>query len=492
MDKKNVLGNKMISVLPIILAVISVSITLFQCNDNNFWGDESYTILMANNAKTFLDVATCDLANPPLFFLIFKLFTLVFGEKYWVYHLVSAVPTILLIVLSITGIKKNLGNVTSCIFILFLTMTSTGRAYSVEVRMYSWAAFFVTLCFYEGYNLIKNKGRNIYNWILFCIGGIGAAYVHYFAFAGVILLYLFVFLKLIMIDKKNIWKCSLAIFASTIAYLPWITIFISAVAQITADFWISNTVSIKDGFKYIFESKIILILYIILLGSNVVMYIYKFISKTHGKLRMVCDKAIKYDDDIVWMSMSIFLTAIIIFIFEITYGKLFGAVFVCRYIYPVAVAIWLSFAMLVGNLTQDKFKNPVTILIFILILVAYTAGFLYQIKDYNERNKETTETIEIVNDYIANKKIFILTENTHYIWTVLKQYFPHTNYAWIDKETKYDFSNMDIDTVLLFMNAELSEEELETYEKNIGMKLQYVKNSVFADSYYYLYVAKFE
>lgn len=68
-------------IFPYGLAIVSACITLFQCADNNFWGDESYTILMVNGAKSFIDVATCDIANPPFFFLIFKLFTLILGKK---------------------------------------------------------------------------------------------------------------------------------------------------------------------------------------------------------------------------------------------------------------------------------------------------------------------------------------------------------------------------------------------------------------------------
>lgn len=75
-----------------------------------FLGDESYTILMVNGAKTFIDVATCDIANHPFFFLIFKLFTLILGKKYWVYHFVSAFPTILLLLFSVTCVRKNFGN----------------------------------------------------------------------------------------------------------------------------------------------------------------------------------------------------------------------------------------------------------------------------------------------------------------------------------------------------------------------------------------------
>lgn len=475
-------------IFPYGLAIVSACITLFQCADNNFWGDESYTILMVNGAKSFIDVATCDIANPPFFFLIFRLFTLILGKKYWVYHFVSAFPTILLLLFSVTCVRKSFGNAPASIFILFLTMTSTGRIYSVEVRMYAWAAFFVVICFYEGYRILVTRGTKLKNWVVFCVGGIGAAYSHYFAFAGIIILYFFVFLRLVIYNKKNIWKCIVAIVVSIIGYLPWITVFVSAVTQITGDFWISSTVSIKEGFEYIFDSSIVLWFYILLLISFLV-YISISVRKEKGKIRIIFGKKHTLDDDAIWMSFSICGAAIIILIFEIVYGHVFSPVFVTRYIYPVGVAVWLSVAMLIGGIPKKSIKKIAILLLSCLILISYGSKFVLQIKDTYEKNKETVETIEIVNGYIKNNKVFILTDNTHYIWTVLKQYFPSEEYGWIDKETKYNFSKDDTDIVLLFLNEELGQEDLLVYEENIGMKMKLIQNSSFADSYYYLYMA---
>lgn len=59
-------------------------------------------------------------------------------------------------------------------------------------------------------------------------------------------------------------------------------------------------------------------------------------------------------------------------------------------------------------------------------------------------------------------------------------------------DSKYNFSKDDTDIVLLFLNEELGQEDLLVYEENIGMKMQLIKNSSFADSYYYLYIAVYE
>jgi uncharacterized membrane protein len=98
--------------------------------------------------------------------------------------------------------------------------------YNVEERMYSWAMFFVTLCFYEGYKIISAESTK--HWILFTITGLAAAYSHYFAFTAVILVYLCIFVILIHRNKKNIWKCLCCTTISILGYVPWLLIFIKS------------------------------------------------------------------------------------------------------------------------------------------------------------------------------------------------------------------------------------------------------------------------
>lgn len=472
---------------PVLLAVISGIITIFQCIDNNFWGDESYTILMVNGARNFKEVATCDLANPPFFFLILKLLTVLLGETYWVYHLVSALPTILLLIFSATCIKDKFGSGASCIFTLFMTMTSTGRSYAVEVRMYAWASMFMVFCFYEGYMLLETRGKKILNWIFFCIAGLGASYSHYFAFASVILLYFFVLIRLFIADRKNYFKCIMAIGTLVLGYLPWITIFISAVSQISNSFWIASTVSIREGFLYIFEIKLILYIYVFTIIVSAI-HIYRIIyleRKENSKWEIFFCSGRKADDGVVWMGLSGIFTALIIFAFEITYGTIISPVFVARYIYPLAVAIWLSFAMLIGSIGNKGLKRIFSLILIIIMIVSYGNSFILQIRDYYRQNKSTLETINIVKDFAEYKNIRILTDNTHYMWTVFRYYFPGIQYGWLDEGLEYDFLKEDAaDIVLVFANEEINER---LYEQNIGGKSEFIQESFFADSHYFLY-----
>ena len=166
------------------IALIGIIITIFRCIDNNFWGDESYTILKVMQAKTLKEVATVDLANPPFFFLMLKLAMLFIGETPFVYHFASALPLFIFVIFSLVCLKKEIGKNATTVFLTMVVLMPSALEYFVEVRMYSWAILFVCICFYNGYILVKKNGKSVVNWIFMCIGGVGAAYTHYFAFVN--------------------------------------------------------------------------------------------------------------------------------------------------------------------------------------------------------------------------------------------------------------------------------------------------------------------
>ena len=94
---------------------------------------------------------------------------------------------------------------------------------AVELRMYTWALFFVTACGIYAYELYQNpqSTKLFYFFILF---GILSAYTHYYAFLTVCFIDLFLIIALLKRNKKD-WKLCLAFcMVSLLAYLPWIPI----------------------------------------------------------------------------------------------------------------------------------------------------------------------------------------------------------------------------------------------------------------------------
>lgn len=221
-----------------ILIIVFGGVYLSLCFNNNIWTDEGFTIDLLRNCRTFKDV--CDFTaadvHPPLYYLILKVFTDRFGIHLLLIKILSIVPMFLTMVLGSTVIRKEFGFRTALFFILILGTLPCTMEYAVQARMYTWAIFFVTLCGLEAYR-IAIQGKLI-DWLGYLLGGVGAAYTHYFAFAAVLWIYGFLFLYLLIWKRKQLLKWLAAALLSLVIYLPWLTKMSDQVKGVSGSYWI--------------------------------------------------------------------------------------------------------------------------------------------------------------------------------------------------------------------------------------------------------------
>lgn len=145
-------------ILSIIFLIISSVWGLLKVNT---WYDELFSITMVSvGFKNMLTVGVNDV-HPLLYYIIFYLFAKFFSifnftnlEQIGV--IVSLIPFYLLIILGLTKIRENFGWLTSGIFCFCIIAMPQLLEYSVEVRMYSWALFFLTAIYILFYGLCRN------------------------------------------------------------------------------------------------------------------------------------------------------------------------------------------------------------------------------------------------------------------------------------------------------------------------------------------------
>lgn len=475
------------------ITLVGIILCLLQCYDNNFWGDEAYSILHGAYANSFSEAARGDPSHPPLFFLVLKALTVEFGRHPFVYHLAAGIATILLLLFSMTIIKNNIGAGAAFIFSLMLTMTRPGRYFAVEVRQYEWAGLFVSFCLYEGYQLLRTRGGGVNptHWILFCLAGIGAAYSHYFALAGIILIYFFIFLRLVLMNKMNLIKCIMATLITAYAYFPWLERFVKEAIRVTVQgFWIRGVVSVKDGFNYILDSPNVVLIFLALMAFSII-YVYGIvnISRDKGKFKISFFSGKKTDDSFLWTSITAALATYIIFLFEIIYGSMTTPVFVHRYIYPVGVALWLGFAMLLMNMPFAKLRKSLYVLLAIFLIFTYWPSFKWGIFNYFQENKNTQEAVRTIQTKLrqANHS-FIFTNIGWANSTSFVYYFPNTRIEWADVNRDYYFEK-GTNKILLLLSNELNEDQRRDWESNLRAKLNFVSRSAICYYRFYLYEA---
>ena len=201
----------------------------------SFWRDEAFSYLMAKLPLPTLLWSTAQDANPPLYYVVLKLWMGIFGSSEIALRSLSLVffyATLYVGYLIMKDVFK-LTTRKSLFYLLFFIVNPLLHYYAFEARMYSMMAFIATLLFYA---LMKKKYK-LYAYIAL-IG----LFTHYFLFIVVAFQSLFVFITSHKSDRRHFF---LPLFKSVLWYIPWIITLIIAHPPVGGSFWIAPP-DIKD------------------------------------------------------------------------------------------------------------------------------------------------------------------------------------------------------------------------------------------------------
>lgn len=159
--------------------LIGTAVMAGGCFQNSLWFDESYSVgLVQHNLLDVIRYATYDV-HPHLYYILLKLFTMVFGNTMPVMRLFSVLGALLFASLGLTHIRRDFGKEIGFWFSFCAMFCASTLAYALQIRMYTWAAYFVALAAIYCYRLYRQP-ENRKNRILFLLFTICSAYTHYF------------------------------------------------------------------------------------------------------------------------------------------------------------------------------------------------------------------------------------------------------------------------------------------------------------------------
>ena len=249
-------------ILFLILGILSFFVCLFQAFGQDIWFDEVFSVNFIQHSYKEIAALTGKDVHPPLYYWYLKLFhdigkvLVPAASSIVLCKLASMFPFVGIFVYTLTVIRKNFGlHVAGLFWFLVMTMPQISN-YTVEIRMYSLALFFITAAFVHscelvrafpaqgvseaertaepgvaagteetaepeaagsevtsravltsgsvtGENgLIKGWKRNKH-WLLFWVYGILTAYTQYYACVAVIAIYIAVFIFYAVMAHKN-------------------------------------------------------------------------------------------------------------------------------------------------------------------------------------------------------------------------------------------------------------------------------------------------
>lgn len=237
-------------ILFLILGILSFFVCLLQAFGQDIWFDEVFSVNFIQHSYREIAALTGKDVHPPLYYWYLKLFhdigkvLVPAASSIVLCKLASMLPFVGIFVYTLTAIRKNFGlHVAGLFWFLVMTMPQISN-YTVEIRMYSLALFFITAAFVHscelvcafpaqgvseaertaepgaagsevtsgavlasgsvtGENgLIKWWKRNKH-WLLFWVYGILTAYTQYYACVAVIAIYIALFVFFVVKAHKG-------------------------------------------------------------------------------------------------------------------------------------------------------------------------------------------------------------------------------------------------------------------------------------------------
>ena len=390
-------GRDILGYLLLGVSVVLLGRSLVLCFSNDIWYDELFTVGMIGHSCGELVGLTARDVHPPLYYMITKFFVdlcklLLPGVRaVAAAKIVSVLPYFVLLLYSVTFIRKRFGIFTGGVFLFCVVSMPQLSGYTVEVRMYSWALLFVTAAFLHGYGAVqgpedeeerrhgrlsaaaygavdmpkgekaggsdRTKGmrqkisaqsQKLHGAAMACYA-LAAAYTQYFAAVAAAMVFLYVLFELLRRDRRRIREWFLWVAAAAAGYTPWLVALYRQVTAVNANYWILPLSwrtfggCVKFLMKPAFTNDTLnVVLAVVMTGiyaAVMIRQVYFLIKSCHnGRENGAASSRIVF-----MLAGPGVLAGVVLFGFAAS--MLLRPVFVYRYMIPAMGCFWLSFAV---------------------------------------------------------------------------------------------------------------------------------------------------
>ena len=185
-----------------------------------YWTDELYSVYEAGNVNFPFLKTFSDPGNPPLFFILARIYMLLFGVEPNVTRMLSVIFSVICIYAVYVFVKNNLNEDNKNKIALIVSFLYSINIYSIciaqEFRCYSLCALFSVLSAYLLFEIIKYKKNK--DFVLYTFLSILMANTHYFQI--LILISNFI-IAMIFLDNKSRIKFFISNFIAFLSFLPY-------------------------------------------------------------------------------------------------------------------------------------------------------------------------------------------------------------------------------------------------------------------------------
>lgn len=372
----------------ILIAVYAAVAAALAFMSRDIWYDEAYTVSLCSHSFPEVIALTAQDVHPPLYYLLLKFFTLIFGTSVYAMRFFSAIPVVIFMIIGLQFLSREFSPKAAAVFELFALASGSLLAYSHEIRMYSWPALFCAMCGIFSYYILRREKFS--DWIFYVIFAVCSAYAQYFAavlvLCNFIPLCLCKFIKSPASRKYIFASCALGI----LLFAPWVPTVIAQFTRVSENFWIEKpTFMIVLGWLNILSPGAGYFSYAGLLFMLALLCVFVF-SQQKTFWQILCAVS-----PLAQIFIGLLLSIIV------------RPIFVDRYAFHGIFLILLSASLIVANLRDKRIFMAALVVLLGFSLISAASNF--RVEEKCSENYE--EFISAVAPKINDDTKFILVEN---------------------------------------------------------------------------------
>jgi hypothetical protein len=459
----------LIAKIVLIGAFICASVAIAASN-NSVWVDEVYSLVPAHHSfKEILMLQSYDL-HPPLFWIMERIWMILFSDSVFSIKILVILSSVLTMIFGAIFLTKEYSNKAAIIFLLALSASQTVMHQSVEIRMYNWAFFFVTMVGICSYYIIKTS--RIRWWALFLVFAECTAYTHLYAAACSGIIFCLLFVYIIIKDKKQIKISVATAIIAIILYLPWVRFILYGFKGASNNFWIGPiTFDVIKGF----------LCYPFITGNSFLSTAFSAIFVL-SLFFLVFKKQKKVKDFFAFGMLS---CPIILLITGIVISLLTRPLLVARYLYPSLGLLFLFFAIAFNSIKNKRLVTFVCIILSATSIISYLTKLNAEAKEgagYNKFYTFMSENIKESDLIVFDPKLLSVGHITGIISYLFHDNIQVAQTAYTSKpKLKYSNGTESLYAPVVFDTPRISFDDFLNLDKTQGVWMFLPYDQVFED-----------
>lgn len=398
---KRINWNAVLVIYAILLIVLNFSRLFY----DNFWGDECYNIMLSRGSYENLIYMTEYHDNhPPLHYLYFKAMCDIFGQNVFVYNATSFIPYLVIIILSLTFVRKELGIQVSAVVITLASIIWPSLYYITEARQYELALALLFAMFLIFYKILQEPRPKYF--VILTIVYILTCYTHYYVLMAGGLMYIAYAINCLMDkDRKALRYAMISLAVSITAFIPWMPFFFDRASVLSNDFWLNGMPNLIDDILWFFGDNPIFILFFMTLFITLLYLPYR--AGLFKAKRAWFDKLYSFFDlgeqRWRWVIMGTFAVFFLVILMNVI-SLINVPILSLRYIYPLSAVVWLIFAVFIPGC---KAKKTATLLVMLTIIIPGAFDCCDTMRFEYQENQDIMQTMELTRSHMNENDVII-------------------------------------------------------------------------------------